>query len=73
MNPREHGVYLVTGNRAYRGHEPGTRFEASLQAGAEYRAINRRDIRLLSRFTPSLQPGSFQLPTGWAPTTAEGG
>lgn len=60
-----HGLYEVIGRSAYRGHEPGTRFEASLERNAERRAIARGDIRLVERVIPSLRPGSFTLPAGW--------
>jgi len=65
------GVYEVVGKRAYRGHEPGTVFEARIGPGPEGRAINRGDIRLLDRVTPNIQPGSYQLPAGWL--TTQGG
>jgi len=64
-----HGLYLVTGGRAYRGHQPGTRFEASLDRAAERRAIARGDIRLLQRVTPSILPGTFTFPRGWVADT----
>jgi hypothetical protein len=60
-----HGLYRVTGRRAYRGHQPGQTFEANLQRNAERRAIVRGDIQLLKRVTPSLRHGSFRLPAGW--------
>lgn len=59
------GAYRVTGARAYRGHEPGTTFEAVLDPAAEVRAIRRGSIELLERVTPALKPGSFDLPSGW--------
>lgn len=59
------GVYEVTGSRAYRGHKPGSRFEARLDRGAERRAVIRGDIRLVERVVPSIRPGSFRLPPGW--------
>jgi hypothetical protein len=67
-----HGLYRVSGTRAYRGHEPGTEFQARLERNAEQRAIARGDIILLDRLTPALEPGSWQLPL---PThaTEEGG
>lgn len=60
-----HGVYLVCGRRKYRGHEPGTQFEAILSRQVEQRAIRRGDIELIERITPVLAPGSYQLPNGW--------
>jgi hypothetical protein len=64
-----HGVYLVCGRRKYRGHEPGTQFEAVLSAQVEQRAIRRGDIQLIERVTPVLKPGSYRLPEDW-PATA---
>lgn len=70
--PDTHGIYRVTGRRDYRGHRPGEVFEALLDTGAERRAIGRRDITLIRRITPSIQPGSYRLPHGWL-TTQQGG
>lgn len=64
----EYGVYQVTGRRRYRGHEPGTIFEACIPATVERRAVQRGDIRLLRRELPTLQPGSYRLPKDWPPT-----
>lgn len=60
-----YGVYKVTGKRIYRGHNPGTTFEALIDPAVEQRAIERGDITLLRRETPDLRPGSFRLPPGW--------
>lgn len=60
-----YGVYEVTGRRQYRGHEPGTVFEAILDRGAEARAVARGDIRLIRHVQPGLEPDSFRLPPGW--------
>jgi len=65
-----HGEYLVAGVRAYRGHQPGVVFAASLDRGAESRAIYRGDLRLLRRVRPGLRPDSWQLPDGWDPERA---
>lgn len=59
------GLYLVSGSRVFRGHEPGATFEATLDIHAERRALMRGDIRLVERTTPSLIPGSYLLPDGW--------
>jgi hypothetical protein len=59
------GEYLVTGLRPYRGHEPGTTFEAQLDRNAEARAIRRGDIRLLRWVEPDIPPGAAVLPDGW--------
>lgn len=59
------GVYLVGPRRAYRGHAPGSEFAAVLDPRAEGRAIRRGDITLLESITPTVQPGSYTLPTGW--------
>lgn len=67
-----YGVYEVTGRRQYRGHEPGTVFEAILERGAEVRAIARGDIRLIRHVEPGLAEGSWELPPGWPePATAK--
>jgi hypothetical protein len=63
----DHGVYLVTGPREYRGHKPGETFEAKLEPNVEHRAIRRGSIRLLRRVTPALVPGSYTLPDDWPP------
>lgn len=70
---RTYSVYLVTGKREYRGHTPGSEFEAVLDPGPEQRAIDRGDIRLVRRVEPDLEPGSFVLPDGWLPQPNEGG
>lgn len=64
-----YGLFLVTGRRRYRGHEPGTRFETQFSPAVE-RALRRGDIELLEHITPALQPGSYRLPPDWPPTTA---
>lgn len=61
----EYGTYYVSGNRRYRGHEPGTTFDASLERNAERRAVARGDIKLVKRTTPTVQPGTFTFPAGW--------
>ncbi len=66
-----HGRYLVTGSREYRGHKPGATFEAALEPGPERRAIERGAIQLLERVTPSIEPGSYQLPEPWPPEASE--
>lgn len=65
-------VYRVAGRLNYRGHEPNTVFEASLDPGAEQRAIGRGSISLIESSTPSLQPGSYRLPDGWHTKQEEG-
>lgn len=62
------GVYLVTGKRAHRGHEPGEVFWAVLDPEAEARAINRGSIRLIERLEAALPKDKYRLPVGW-PTT----
>lgn len=64
MNPL-YGVYRVTGKRQYRGHDPGTTFEAILDRGAEQRAVARGDIELIRHVQPGLAPGSYRLPPDW--------
>lgn len=65
---RSFGLYLVTGNRAYRGHEPGVTFTANLDRLAAQRAIDRGDIALITRIVPEIQKGSFRFPEGWLPS-----
>ena len=61
----EMGEYEVVGKREYRGHSPGTIFEARIDRAAVSRAISRGDIRLLRMVEPVIQSGSFALPDGW--------
>lgn len=61
------GRYEVTGRFAYRGHQPGSIFEARLPDNAEIRAINRGSIRLIERVADDLRPSSYRLPVGWPP------
>lgn len=60
-----HGIYLVSGKRRYRGHEPGAEFIARLDPGMEMRAIARGDLRLLERIVPSIEGCEYELPPGW--------
>ena len=64
------GVYEVVGRRAYRGHQPGDRFEARLDRNAEARAVARGSIRLLERVADDLPP-NYRLPYGWPGATTE--
>lgn len=59
-------IYEVTARRRFRGHPPGTRFEATLAAAVEQRALARGDIRVVDDTPPTLRPGSYRLPDGWA-------
>lgn len=63
--PSQFCEYVVSGRRNYRGHTPGTRFEARHDP-AKARAINRGDIRLLRVFEPNVPPGAT-YPNGWLP------
>lgn len=65
-------VYQVTGRLAYRGHQPGAVFETVLDPQVEARAVARRNIRIIERSDPNLQPGSYTLPRGWANSKKEG-
>lgn len=67
------GEYEVVGKAEYLGHPQGTVFVARLNAGAERRAVNRGAIRLIRRVEPTLEPGSYQLPTGWLTATTQPG
>jgi hypothetical protein len=58
------GLWLVSGRRAYRGHQPGEEFEASLAQTVAGRAVLRGDIKLLEEFAPQLPP-EYCLPEGW--------
>lgn len=58
-------VYVVTGQRRYRDHPPGARFEADLEPDAEQRAIAIGAITLLERRTISILDGSYRPPRGW--------
>ena len=59
------GKYLVTGQTAYRGHEPGVTFIARLDVNSARRALERGDIQLLELVVDKLEPGSYRLPQGW--------
>jgi hypothetical protein len=69
---RDLGRYEVTGPRIYRGHPPGTIFEARIAPGPENRAINRGSITLLERVPDDLRPNSYRLPDGWSTTEGSG-
>jgi len=64
-------LYLVTGQRKYRWHDPGTTFEARLDPDAERRAIERGSIRVLEVVQPGLKNGSYALPEDWPRTAAD--
>lgn len=64
-------LYQITKRRSYRGHKPGTIVEMRLEPAAEKRALDRGDIVLIERRTPSLQPGSYTLPRGWLTSKEE--
>ena len=64
-------LYQVVGGHPYRETSPGDTFEAVLEPAAEKRALACGAIRLLERRQPSLQPGSYRLPDGWATTHQE--
>lgn len=58
--------YEVLRLNGYRGFPRGDVFEAVIDKSAETRAIRRGDIRILQSSTPTIQPGSYRLPAGWA-------
>lgn len=58
-------VYEVIGDLRYRDHDPGERFEATLDPDAEMRAVLRGNIRVIDSSPTRLQPGSYLLPDGW--------
>lgn len=57
-------TYEVTGRLAYRQHAPGERFEATLDAETEARAVKRGAVRVIDPSPVRLQPGTFRLPDG---------
>lgn len=59
-------LYEVLRHNGYRGHRRGATFSARLAAPAAQRAVDRGDIRVVESSTPSIQPGSYTLPAGWA-------
>lgn len=59
-------VYRIGRKRGYAGHPPGSVVEMVLDPAAEKRALARGDIVVVERRTPSIQPGSYTLPRGWA-------
>ena len=61
----EHGRYRVTGSRAYRGHHPGSEFDAQIAPTVEARAVKRGDIILLERVIPTIVAENLALPQGW--------
>ena len=61
----------MIGHLGYRGHKHGEVFEATLDPGAEHRALARRNIRVIDKSKPTLQPGSYKLPPGWADSKEE--
>lgn len=64
------GEYEVIGLRRYRGHDPRSRFIATIDPLAEQRALQRGDIALIRRITPKVPPG-YVLPDGWLNTKEE--
>ena len=58
--------YRVGARRSFRGHAPGTVFEAVLDPAHELRALVRGDIEVIERVTPSIRRGGYTLPVGWA-------
>ena len=64
-------IYQVVGPLEFAGYKPGETFETTLDRGAEYRALRRRNIRIIEVSKPALQPGSFTLPDGWLTSERE--
>ena len=69
MSRGPYGRYKVTGTRQYRGHPPGTIFEARHDA-ALARGMRRGNITLLELITPAVPPG-YRLPDDWPPPAAD--
>jgi len=65
-----YGVYKVIGKREYRGHAPGSTFEARIDRPAEQRAIERGDIELVQRVEITV-PAQRTFPQGWLPPMLE--
>jgi hypothetical protein len=63
--------YRVIGTLAYRGHEPGETFIATLDLDAELRAIERGNIIVIDSSPTRLRPGSWKLPDGWRTAITE--
>lgn len=63
--PEEFATWEVTGRRPYRGHAPGSTFEAWLDVRVSDRAVARGDIRRKRNARPGLRPGSYTFPRGW--------
>lgn len=58
-------VYLVTGRRAYREHNPGETFEANLEEDVVERAVRHGTIRVLDPSPVAIKPGSWRPPRHW--------
>ena len=64
----EHGEYEVIGRARYRGHDPGTVFQALIEPRVEQRGVARGNIRLLRRIpAPDISDCAYALPDGWLP------
>jgi len=50
--------YLVTGPTAYAGHQPGEEFTATLDPGAERRALERGNIEIVKKAKPKQEEES---------------
>lgn len=55
----------VIGRLPFCGYLPGEIFEANLDPAAQARAIQRRNIRVISTAKPTLQPGTVTFPRDW--------
>jgi hypothetical protein len=66
-----HGVYVVIGNREYRGIKPGEEFVARLDRGAEQRARHRGDIKFLRHINPTIEARHLRFPDGWLPANPD--
>ncbi len=66
-----HKLYLVTGKRKYRWHDPGSTFEAKLDPEAERRAVERGSIKVLAVIQSDLADGSYELPKDWPHAVAD--
>jgi hypothetical protein len=69
--PMGGGEYEVIDWRRFRGHEQGSRFTAKLTPAAEGRAIERGNIRLISRDPITFDAATYIPPRGWVDRPAD--
>lgn len=57
-------IYRVRGSYHFRGHAPGTTFEASLEPDEERRAVRRGNIEILFSQRITLDESKIRRPKG---------